>query len=75
MEQKKFELDLDNYDKYGFHVAEHNLVTMPKGLSRKVVEEISEYKKEPEWMLNFRQKALDIVARTVVIYEKKSSSL
>lgn len=63
MEQKKFELDLDNYDKYGFHVAEHNLVTMPKGLSRKVVEEISEYKKEPEWMLKLRLKGLEYFLR------------
>ena len=63
MEQKKFELDLDNYDKYGFHVAEHNVVTMPKGLSRRVVEEISEYKKEPEWMLKLRLKALEYFLR------------
>jgi Fe-S cluster assembly protein SufB len=63
MEPKKFELDLDNYDKYGFHVAEHNVITMPKGLSRKVVEEISEYKKEPEWMLKLRLKGLEYFMR------------
>jgi Fe-S cluster assembly protein SufB len=63
MEQKKFELDLDNYEKYGFHVAENNLVTIPKGLSRKVVEEISEYKKEPEWMLKLRLKGLEYFMR------------
>lgn len=31
-----------------------------KGLSREIVEAISEYKKEPKWMLEIRLKALDI---------------
>ena len=30
------------------------------GLNRKIVEEISEIKKEPEWMRRFRLKALEI---------------
>ena len=30
----------------------------PKGLSREVVESISEYKDEPQWMRDFRIKAL-----------------
>ncbi len=63
MEQKKFELDLDNYDKYGFHVAEHNVYTQPKGLSKDVVHEISERKGEPEWMLKLRLKGLEYFLR------------
>ena len=34
-----------------------------KGLSRKTILEISEQKQEPEWMLNFRLKALEIFER------------
>ena len=63
MEPKKFELDLDNYEKYGFHVAEHNIVKLPKGLSKHVVEEISAYKSEPEWMLKLRLKGLEYFLR------------
>lgn len=63
MNEKKFELDLDNYDRYGFHVAERNVVKLPKGLSRQVVEEISEYKKEPDWMRRIRLKGLDYFER------------
>jgi Fe-S cluster assembly protein SufB len=61
--EKKFELDLDNYERYGFHVAERNVVKLPKGLSRHVVEEISGYKHEPEWMLNIRLKGLEYFLR------------
>lgn len=51
---KKFALDLDNYEKYGFHVADKSLVKFPKGISREVVQQISEHKNEPEWMLKMR---------------------
>lgn len=60
---KEFSLDLDNYDRYGFSMPEANLVKLPKGLSRQVVEEISEYKKEPEWMRNMRLKGFDYFMR------------
>ena len=63
MAEKKFELDLDNYDRYGFHVEERNVLTFPKGLSRKVVEEISEQKQEPAWMLKLRLKGLEYFLR------------
>lgn len=46
--------------KFGFHVASEPLVKSGKGLNRQVVEEISRLKNEPEWMLDFRLKALDI---------------
>ena len=56
---KEFTLDLDNYDRYGFSMPEKNVVKLPKGLSKQVVEEISKFKNEPEWMLKLRLKGLD----------------
>jgi Fe-S cluster assembly protein SufB len=60
MSNKAVDSDIDNYERYGFHQAEKYLVKMDKGLSRRVVEEISEYKNEPSWMRDFRLKSLDI---------------
>ena len=51
---------MDNEYKFGFHTASEPLVKSAKGLNRKVVEEISRLKGEPDWMLNFRLKALEI---------------
>ena len=46
--------------KYGFHDPEDKYVfKSQKGLSREVVEQISQMKGEPQWMLDFRLKALD----------------
>lgn len=42
----------------GFHKPEAAGFRTPKGLSRQVVEMISEYKKEPHWMRQFRLQAL-----------------
>ncbi len=50
--------------KYGFHDDVESVFTSGRGLTRNLVEQISAMKKEPEWMLKFRLKALDI-------YEKK----
>jgi Fe-S cluster assembly protein SufB len=44
--------------KYGFHDEEKYVFKAPKGLSREVVESISAMKDEPQWMLDFRLKAL-----------------
>ncbi len=44
----------------GFHVAENYAFKSEKGLSRKTVEQISEMKGEPEWMLKFRLKSLGL---------------
>jgi Fe-S cluster assembly protein SufB len=50
----------DDYtERYGFHDAENYLYKAPKGLTREVVEKISELKSEPQWMREFRLKALD----------------
>lgn len=54
-----------NYQ-YGFFESDENYaVKLPKGLSRKVVEAISHYKSEPDWMREFRLRAFEI-------FEKKS---
>ena len=41
----------------GFHVAENYAFKSEKGLNRKIVEQISEMKGEPEWMRKFRLKS------------------
>ncbi|WP_104991365.1 Fe-S cluster assembly protein SufB [Deinococcus sp. NW-56] len=45
---------------YGWSNPERYAVKAPKGLSREVVEMISKAKDEPQWMLDFRLKALEI---------------
>ncbi|MBI1952841.1 MAG: Fe-S cluster assembly protein SufB [Candidatus Omnitrophica bacterium] len=50
----------ENYDQqYGFHEQEKYVFKAKKGLSKKVVEEISGMKEEPDWMRAFRLKALE----------------
>jgi Fe-S cluster assembly protein SufB len=49
----------DYTEKYGFHDAENYLYKAPKGLTRELVEKISEFKDEPQWMRDQRLKALD----------------
>ena len=45
--------------RYGFNDPDTSVYKSGKGLTRSVVETISEMKGEPEWMLDFRLKALD----------------
>src|ERR1700710_943739 len=52
-------INSDYTEKYGFHDAENYLYKAPKGLTRELVEKISEFKSEPQWMLDFRLKSLD----------------
>ncbi len=49
---------LDKY-KYGFRDPDVAVFRTPKGLRREVVQQISAMKEEPQWMLDFRLKALD----------------
>ncbi len=50
----------DGYaEKYGFNVPENYVFRAHKGLDRGVVEEISWLKSEPDWMRQFRLKALE----------------
>jgi len=50
--------DIGEY-KFGFSDPENYVFKSRRGLDRQVVEEISQMKGEPQWMLDFRLKALD----------------
>src|SRR5919201_48900 len=52
-------INADYAERFGFHDPENYLYKAPKGLSREIVQKISEFKSEPEWMRAFRLKALD----------------
>jgi Fe-S cluster assembly protein SufB len=53
-------INADYKEKFGFHDPESGYAyKAPKGLNREVVENISEYKDEPQWMRDFRLKALE----------------
>ena len=52
--------DLTKDYKYGFSDPEQYAFKSRRGLDREIVEQISAYKNEPEWMLQFRLRALDI---------------
>src|SRR6201990_3675406 len=53
-------LNSDYKEKFGFHDPETGYAfKAPKGLTRGLVEQISDFKNEPEWMLEFRLKALE----------------
>lgn len=53
-------LDINDEYKYGFSDPENAVFKAEKGLSHDLVEQISQMKKEPEWMREFRHEALDI---------------
>jgi len=52
-------------EKFGFHDAEQHVFKTRKGLDREIVEEISRRKAEPQWMTEYRLRALEI-------FEKKA---
>ena len=53
-------INADYKEKFGFHDPESGYAfKAPKGLRRELVEQISEFKDEPEWMREFRLKALE----------------
>src|SRR5438128_11737962 len=52
--------DLTKDYKYGFSDPEQYSFKSRRGLDPEIVKQISEFKKEPEWMLQFRLRALDI---------------
>ncbi len=49
----------DERDQYAFHDDIVYLAETKRGLTRETVEEISRFKEEPEWMLEFRLRAYD----------------
>ncbi len=53
-------LNTDYEAKYGFRDPELYVKKIARGLSRDVVEEISDTKGEPDWMKKFRLKALEV---------------
>jgi Fe-S cluster assembly protein SufB len=53
-------INADYAEKFGFHDPETGYAyKAPKGLSEQVVRDISAYKEEPQWMREFRLKALE----------------
>src|ERR671913_986952 len=53
-------INADYKEKFGFHDPETGYAfKAPKGLSRELVQQISEFKNEPEWMREFRLKSLE----------------
>lgn len=50
--------ELSEY-KYGFHDKDISIFRTEKGLTEQIVEQISEMKNEPKWMLEYRLKALE----------------
>jgi len=62
MADKELVLDAkDRYQQeYGFHEPENYVFKARKGLSAEVVRDMSRMKHEPQWMLDYRLKALDI---------------
>src|SRR3954447_24634822 len=52
-------INADYEERFGFHDAENYLYKAPKGINREIVEKISEFKQKPQWMRDFRLKALD----------------
>ncbi len=59
MSDPKIDIGGNYEEKYGFHDPEKYVFKAKKGLSKEVVEEISWMKGEPDWMRQFRLKALD----------------
>jgi Fe-S cluster assembly protein SufB len=54
------EIGANYLEKFGFHDSESGYAyKSPKGLSEQVVRDISGYKSEPDWMRDFRLKALE----------------
>ena len=51
--------DIGDY-KYGFHDKDVSVFRSKRGLTDDIVREISKMKNEPEWMLDYRLKALEI---------------
>jgi Fe-S cluster assembly protein SufB len=59
-ERKLSGINADYKEKFGFHDSETGYAyKAPKGLNREIVESISEYKNEPDWMREFRLKAYE----------------
>jgi Fe-S cluster assembly protein SufB len=70
------DLGSDYAERYGFSDPENYIYKAPKGLSREIVETISEMKGEPQWMREFRLKALEhFLARPMPKWEPPTSPM
>jgi len=56
----KVDVGTDYKEKYGFFVPEDYIFKAKRGLNPEIVNEISWMKKEPEWMLKFRLRSLEM---------------
>ncbi len=54
---------MEHEKQYDFQLSENYFFRSEKGLNKHIVEQISYYKNEPEWMLKFRLKALEIAEK------------
>jgi Fe-S cluster assembly protein SufB len=54
---------MEHEKQYDFQLPEKYFFKSEKGLNKRVIEKISYYKNEPEWMLKFRLKALEIAEK------------
>ncbi len=54
---------MEHTKQYDFRLPETYFYRSEKGLDRRVVEKISYFKQEPEWMLQFRLRALEIAEK------------
>ncbi len=54
---------MEHEKQYDFQIAENYFFKSEKGLNKRIVEQISYQKNEPEWMLKFRLKALEIAEK------------
>lgn len=52
--------EMGNDYQYGFRDKEDYVFKSGRGLTKEIVTKISEMKNEPQWMLDFRLKALDV---------------
>ena len=58
--ESRKDINADYKEKFGFHDPETGYAfKAPKGINREIVEQISAFKQEPQWMLDFRLKALE----------------
>ncbi len=53
-------VNIKNAYEYGFHKPDEPSFKVPVGINKKIVEMISDYKQEPEWMKEKRLKAYDV---------------
>lgn len=56
---KEKDINLNEEYQYGFHDEDVSIYNTGRGLNQAVVREISQIKNEPEWMLEYRLKALE----------------